>query len=367
MLVRLANETGGRLTRFTNDFSVGFAHAQRDLGCQYTIGFYLREDGDADKPRRIKINVLRPGLRAVHPENYMFRSESAERTAGLSAAFFAPELFQSGLVRAHVFTLQPSTPKAWNTLVAVSFPVDFGDRAQTVEIDFGAVLTQGRKMPHSFDRRVSLRPLPGTSTHGRRFMFLEPARLAPGEYELTVVMNGTDEESRPDAFRGTVDVPPITRGDLMLVRPILGRPRDETIVVRGDGPEVGRKNISTDQLATFDITAAKGSFEPLLVQVINKEEETLGRNKACLVGRTSVPPTTFVRQIAAEDAVPFELPDVPLDLALEGKVQCQNVFEVLPDEGITQGRYLFEARVDRTRKTDAVSESTRFAVDSGSE
>ena len=65
MLTRLANETGGRLTRFTNDFSLAFARAQRDLGCQYTIGFYLRDDGNVDRPRRIKVNVLRPGLRAV--------------------------------------------------------------------------------------------------------------------------------------------------------------------------------------------------------------------------------------------------------------------------------------------------------------
>ena len=48
MLVRLANDTGGRLTRATNDFSLGFARAQRDLGCRYTIGFYLRRDNVID-------------------------------------------------------------------------------------------------------------------------------------------------------------------------------------------------------------------------------------------------------------------------------------------------------------------------------
>jgi len=367
MLTRLATETGGRLTRFTNDFSVAFARAQRDLGCQYTLGFYLRDDGDTDSPRRIKVNVLRPGLRTVHPENYMFRSESMERTAEVSAAFFAPELFQTGLVRAHIFTLQPRTSKVWEVLVAIGFPVDFEGREKTVEIDFGAVLTQKSKMPHSFSRRVSLRPVPGTSTDGRRFMFLEPTRLAPGEYELTVVMNGTDSESRPDAFRATIDVPPITKGDLMLVRPILGRPRDETIVVRGDGPQTDRKSINSEQLATFDIVATKGSFEPMLVQVVNEEEQTLGRNKACLIGRASVPETNFGRQIAAEGAVPFKLPDVPLNLAKEGRVLCQNVFEVFPEERIAEGHYLFEASVVETPETGAVFESTRFAVDSASE
>lgn len=367
MLTRLANETGGRLTRFTNDFSLAFARAHRDLGCQYTIGFYLRDNGDVDRPRRIKVNVLRPGLRAVHPENYMFRSKSMKQAAEVSAAFFLPELFQTGLVRAHIFTLQPRTPKVWDVLVAISFPVDFEGQEKTVEVDFGAVLTQSSNVPHSFNRRVSLRAMPGTSAHGRRFMFLEPTQLAPGEYELTVVMNGSNGESRTEALRATMEIPPITKGDLMLVRPILGRPRDETIVVRGDGPEKDRKSISSEELATFDVIATKGSFEPMLVQVVNEEEQTLGRNKACLVGRKSVPETTLERQITAEGTDPFALPEVSLNLAKEGKVLCQNVFEVLPEERITGGRYLFEASVDETPKTDAVFESIRFAVDSASE
>ena len=65
--------------------------------------------------------------------------------------------------------------------------------------------------------------------------------------------------------------------------------------------------------------------------------------------------------------IPGKLPDVPLNLAKEGKVLCQNVFEVFPEEGIVEGHYLFETRVEETPKTDAVFESTRFAVDSASE
>jgi VWFA-related protein len=39
-LARLASMTGGRLTRNTNDLTIGYARARRDLGCRYTVGFY---------------------------------------------------------------------------------------------------------------------------------------------------------------------------------------------------------------------------------------------------------------------------------------------------------------------------------------
>jgi hypothetical protein len=41
-LHRLAVDTGGRITKNTNDLSLGIARAERDLACRYTIGVYDR-------------------------------------------------------------------------------------------------------------------------------------------------------------------------------------------------------------------------------------------------------------------------------------------------------------------------------------
>ena len=310
MLVRLASDTGGRLTRATNDFSLGFARIQRDLGCRYTVGFYLQRD-EEDRPRRLALHVRGAGLRILHATQYKFRSESERRRSTLSAAFFAPEMFQTGYVRAHVFSLHPVTPKSWETLVAVSFPVEFTDAKNTVQVDFGGVLRQGTRVVHSFHRRVTLRPFEVSSVRERRFMFLEPVNLEPGEYELTVVTAGT-EGQRPAATR----IDPIPKREMMLVQPILGRPRDENIVVRGTGPPGERRRMSPEMAAALDIVATKGSFEPLLVQRADGIEELLARNKACIVGASKrVPDTMIERSVLQGDETAVELP--PVALALE--------------------------------------------------
>jgi hypothetical protein len=362
MLARLATETGGRLTYNTNDLSLGFARAQRDLGCQYTLGFYL-SDKIKDTPRNLSIHVLRNGLRALHPDKYLFRSDSAKLESDLLAAFHAPDMFQTGYVSAYVFTLQPKSKQSWETLVAVSFPVTFDETSPESTLDFGAVLRQDSKVIHTFNRRVSLRQKTGSGESERRFMFLEPVEMKPGTYELTVVMADAMSERRPEALRTNLDVPEITTRELMLVKPILGRPRDENIVVRGDGPSKGREKIDSEELARHDIVATRGSFEPMLVQRLEKVDDVLSRNKACLVARKAASAANIERIVTPEEGdAPFKLPSIPLELAKQGKVLCQNVFEILPKDRVDDGRYLFEATIDETPATSTARESLRFAV-----
>jgi hypothetical protein len=362
MLVRLAGDTGGRLTRNTNDLSLAFARAQRDLGCRYTVGFYLKEDA-GDRPRRMVLHVKRPGLRARHPGQHVFRTESEKRSGELKAAFFAPEMFQARYLRTHVFPLHPTTPKTWETLLAVSFPVRFDSADASTEIDFGGVLHSGPKVVHSFNRRVTLNQRAGIPKSERRFTFLEPVELEPGTYELTVVVADAGGEERPGATRIGVEVLAIPKREMMLVQPILGRPRDRNIVVRGDGPTENRKSFDPQLLAAFDIVAGKGSFEPLLVQLAEDVESLYARNKACLVAaRDRAADATIERAVVDEDGGAIALPAVPLEMERAGKISCQNVFEVLPEESIDPGRYVLETTVQDSPKRSPVSEALRFAV-----
>lgn len=362
MLVRLANETGGRITRSTNDLTLGYARAQRDLGCQYTLGFYLRSS-TAGRPSRIVVHALRPGLRVLHPDHYEFRSDDENRELQLTAAFMAPEMFQNGALRAHVFTLQPSSPSRWDALIAVSFPVNIEDSGGVAKVDFGATLLRGPGVSHAFNRQVELRSRRSSTVGERRFMFLEPASLEPGSYELRIVVADMEGRETPAAAALTVELPPIKKKDVMLVQPILGRPRASNIVVRGDGPTTGRRLDASEALAVHDIVAAKGSFEPLMIQQADQAEELLARNKACLVGRRQAPATTIKRAVSAEDGEEFELPPVPLDLEGSRRLQCQNVFEILPPETVDPGEYLFEATVVDTPADGPGRGSLRFAVE----
>ena len=97
-LARLAVETGGRLTRNTNDLGLGYARAQRDLACRYTLGFYARS-AEPDRPRPLTIRTHRSGARVVHPAAYAPRSSERRHESRLAGALAAPELFpQGGLV-----------------------------------------------------------------------------------------------------------------------------------------------------------------------------------------------------------------------------------------------------------------------------
>ncbi len=94
----MALETGGRLTQNTNDLTLGVARAERDLECRYTVGFDDRNAKD-DVRHEVVVRVSKPGLRAVHPTAYAFRSREARRWSLTKTAFTAPELFASSVVR----------------------------------------------------------------------------------------------------------------------------------------------------------------------------------------------------------------------------------------------------------------------------
>ncbi len=344
MLARLSSDTGGRFTRSTNDMSLPYARAQRDLSCRYSIGFYLT-DTEEDVPTRITVGVRRPGLRALHPSKYAFRSESFERESTILAAFAAPEMFAAPFLRAHLFKLQPRSPGQWDTLLAISFPVHFENLASEVKIDFGAVLLRDSLEAYSFDRRVTLRPRVETPSKERRFLFLEPIPLDPGLIELRVVMADADGTTRPGALKIKLKVPPIERREITLVKPILGSPRDKNIVVRGDDSFAGRAALSSDKQAKHDINVAKGGFEPMLVQRIEETLDLAARNKVCRVGREGKTEGGGFERSLIGDEGHYELQEVPLELERQGKVWCQNVFEILPD-GIEPGDYNYETSVE---------------------
>jgi hypothetical protein len=370
MLSRLAVETGGRLTRATNDLSLGYARAQRDLGCRYTIGIYV-ESGDEGVTHRMTLKVLKPGLRVHHPGQYMFRPESVREEARVMAAFMAPEMFRTDYVRAYPFTLQPRTPGSWDLLIAVNFPVTFGDiddpDDRSFKTEFGAIVHQRSKIYHEFNRSITVRSPSESAIKERRFTFLEPVILEPGRYTLTVVVAEAGSRPGPGATRIEFEIPDVPRKELMLVAPILGRPRAENIVVRGDGPETDRRRHGSAELAAYDVVGQRGSFEPMIVQRAGELETLLTRNKACLVGtRRQAPETTIGRSLAREEEPGLDLPPIPLELEKDGKVMCQDLFEIIDDAMIDPGHYLFEAVIEESRKMPAVQQVLRFAVEEAS-
>jgi VWFA-related protein len=66
----LADTTGGRTFRNTNDLTAGVAAAARDMRGAYSVGFYVPENSD-NRWREFDVRVSRPGVRVLHRKGYM--------------------------------------------------------------------------------------------------------------------------------------------------------------------------------------------------------------------------------------------------------------------------------------------------------
>ena len=66
----LAEVTGGRAFRNTNELTVGARAAAADLRASYSVGFYVPENSD-NRWRAFDVRVSRPGVRVLHRKGYM--------------------------------------------------------------------------------------------------------------------------------------------------------------------------------------------------------------------------------------------------------------------------------------------------------
>ena len=66
----LAEVTGGRAFRNTNELTVGARAASADLRASYSVGFYVPDNSD-NRWRAFDVRVSRPGVRVLHRKGYM--------------------------------------------------------------------------------------------------------------------------------------------------------------------------------------------------------------------------------------------------------------------------------------------------------
>jgi hypothetical protein len=66
----LAEVTGGRAFRNTNELTVGARAAAADLRASYSVGFYVPDNSD-NRWRAFDVRVSRPGVRVLHRKGYM--------------------------------------------------------------------------------------------------------------------------------------------------------------------------------------------------------------------------------------------------------------------------------------------------------
>jgi VWFA-related protein len=335
-LALFASLTGGRLTRGTNDFTVGYARARRDLGCRYTIGFYDRKP-EEDKRHALRVESRRAGVHLIHASAYSFPSPKERRLLAVQAAYLAPGMYEGGGMRAHVFPVEPQDARKWNALVAVDFPVPIdSEPGAATRREFGIVLARGSEVATTFTRSVTLTATSAGSKAERRLTFLEAAVLSPGRYTLTAVLSDPGGKD-PWAAHADVEVPDIPKRGPFLAGPILGRRSGGDLVIYG---------AETDAGAPADRVGAAGSFRPLLVDEVDRAEPLAALTHVCVVKGRSEGGWRVSRVLEAEDGtIAGSVPDTALGAFGKGAVRCERYLDELPVQRLRAGRYTFLATI----------------------
>jgi VWFA-related protein len=400
-LRRLANETGGRMVAETNDVTLAYAKAHRDMGCVYTLGFY-DQSTTLDKRRRVHVYVRKNHnrLRVMHPVSYVIRSTEKKRRSLVRTAAMAPGMFQDDGLVASLIPVGPASPSRWDSLVAVKVrppsdmsaydigPAGLGDAAAAGwtpstealvdneppqapseegyppdddpldAVDAGEgdwevrayVRNPKGTVVHSFKRRISSER-EAWDRSGSTTLF-DRVRLQPGAYTVSAVLSHVGAAT-PLATRVEMEVPPIPTDALFLVGPILGREADPV----ADAERPRRERRGVDDLYTLTEGDVDARFEPLVGARSGQGEPLSSLTRVCYVaseqasGRGSV-----VRRLATTDGEPARRFDpVELELDPEGKLACEDLVDGLPSDDLSPGDYRMTALIDADHTTTAVT------------
>ena len=326
--------TGGRLTRSSNDYTVGYARARRDLGCRYTLGFYDRKP-ETDKRHVVTVDAQRPGLRLYYAARYTFPSAAERRAMSVEAAYLVPKQFEGGGLRAHLFPVQPTEAKTWNAVLAVDFPVVFAEASASSTREFGVVLRRGPDVVHTFHRSIALeRPRDGQNSTPR-VTFVEPVTLAAGRFALTAVLIDPSGE-RPFGAAIELTVPPVPSREAILAGPILGRRRGNDVVVYGGRAAQG---------AAGDRVGDRDDFRPLIIGEVDRAEPLAALTHACVVRpKAKDGPWSVARRLeTGAGAAAGSLADVLLRAPARSPVHCERLLDEVPVPQLKPGKYTFRA------------------------
>ena len=319
-LRRLALETGGRMTAETNDITVAYARAQRDMRCTYTLGVYDRS-GKLDNKRHLTLKTKgRKGLRVVYPQFFIRQSEPKRKKSLMRTAGLAPHMFESqGLRTAHFVTGAPSTDR-WRTLFAVEIALDAEDLAPTQSIwsMTGFLRKLNGTVVERFERELVVPARQPEHDWEPAATLYHELTVPPGEYVFSVVLSAPDRLSPRSATHLVT-----------LAQP----PREGPFVI---GPLVGRR---------ADGSAREGvTFRPYLDPETTRGQPLDSMTTLCVVGAGRSREAVLDRSIFTLDGEEIHRYErIPLSLPSGKRVGCETVIDPVSTTDLTPGSYEIRA------------------------
>jgi VWFA-related protein len=341
-LARMAVETGGRFTSNTNDLSLAYARAQRDLSCRYAVGFY-DTNPKPDKLHRVNLKVKRPWARVIHPAHYRFDSDqAADRSLGESPSAAALSLGDDA-VSAHLLSLRPVSSSEWEAAVVMRFKALIPAMDARI-VTFGARMDDhGNNTVHAFDSSLTLEG--GSSEEEMQVMVLEPACVAPGEYELSVVVNDPGAEEQLTATSEVVLQQPPKRG-IYVVEPLLLQEAREGSAVHWSA-----------DFRPFDGVDENSAIAPIIKGEPVQPEAITAVTNICRMrgGKRDMPIAVKRSLLSSEGRVMLDLPATELEFRAGKSSSCKRVVDVLDIENLEPATYEFvvSAGVDGDGKPES--------------
>ena len=293
-LARFANETGGETTFRTNDLSLGYARAQRDMACSYGIGFYIGKD-EPRKPRRVTVRLAEPGGRRVRgPEQVGLFDEKEQVENSLRAAMVDPGNFLNPYIRGHVVPIRPSSKSGWSTWIALHFRMKVSPGGNDLDV-VATIKDEDHVQIKKFREQFKIRPT--TDGSPQPVTIQGDMNLKPGSYTLTMAVNQVGN-AVPQTTVVDLIIPEVPEG-LILRGPVLAKALQEGMLIRTKKPDAdAEKTLAVLQ----SIIGDDGSFQPLLIHQIDTDDTLLAYWEACSFDKK--PPEGATVRSAAEEALP---------------------------------------------------------------
>jgi hypothetical protein len=327
-LRRLAIETGGRMTADTNDITLAYARAHRDLGCSYTLGFYDRRLR-LDKSRRLTIRVTgRRGLRVVYPEYYVVRSPEKKRASLLRTAGMAPHVFESDQIETQMFVLGPRSTSRWRTVMAVEIRLGSEEVVEQDEVweIRGLLRKPNGTIIRSFQRKIPMPPTDLVTGKNSVVTLFHEFSVPPGRYVASVVLSDPEGQV-PRAKTRAASLPEIPRGAPFIVGPILGHRAQTEAETTGGGH-------------------ANPAFRPLLDASTESGQPLESLTVLCVrdVDAENVTHTVMRSLTTLDGTDVHDFEEVAVKLRGDRGLRCHELVDSLVTDKLAPGRYEVNAQ-----------------------
>jgi VWFA-related protein len=343
ILSRFATDTGGRSAAFTNDLSLTYRRAQRDLSCRYALGFYLETDDEPDRRRTIRVATTRENVKLRTPEMIKMFTDDQKREMRERAAFADPQGHENTLVRAYAMPMRPNGGQ-WDTLLGLHFSMPVGTEAETINLK--AHLRRGAKRTANVDTTIEiparLDGKPGT----QNVTVLGDTTLKPGDYDFTIVLSQEGNKEVVSAHV-MIKVPEVPKEGVFVRGPVLARVVPEGVLIRKARDPKDEEETELDKVLKENET-----IEPLVIHSISRSDKFLAYWEACFAGKKGFPKDAkIVRRFYGEggevtlelDPIPFRMPEG------KGKMVCQNALEEIDPGKLPVHEYTLQVAVENSK------------------